>query len=913
MPSVLDASLPFMLRCGYPRAFGLLALLLLSPVAHACDEALTGTNDAGYRGCQTQTRSGYTCQRWDSQTPHAHPHTPAAFPAFGLEQNYCRNPDGSATIWCYTSDPMRLWDYCDPLQTQAPPQCFETGVDYVGHGLDAVVRTAPDAAGCQALCQAEAACAFFTYEQTKAARCHLKTSKAGSTKGLFMVSGPKVCPDPFCFDIEVKPDGHPEEIGWQIVDSNYLPVPGLIARPAGFFHSAIWHIEAVCLLPGDYSFTALSSTGTGWHGGQFRFVKDGPALWGSIFPYAHTPMHFFPFKIVAEAPGVKGRCGPIWPQGDAQPPTCNGDFLGSFCDIECEPGFEGDPSAICREWGWEYFGDCEAIPPTCVDWIQNGDETAVDCGGSCGACPPCVNVLAAGDAVQGHSGTDPYDPSHSPIGEGPEMVLIPHGKYLNFLAEGTGFVVTPARGWSTVNGIAFTCANDFPNRDPHSFILYGSSGPGQPFHLIASSQIPAFRARFTRLEHHFENTRAYRVFRIIFPTIKNPSLANSMQIQRVELLSCEIPSHEETHLYTFGWGGDGRLGHCLDAFDYFSLEPKVVGQLSPAPLAAVAAGKSHTAVIYNDTVYTFGHGGYGRLGHDDDADRHCPTVIEHAPWYHVYAVAAGRAHEQGHTAVIADGQLYTFGYGCYGALGHCATDHVYRPQKVNASWSTVSAVAAGGLHTLVIADGALYAFGNNQDGQLGTGCTDDEVCPRKVGPVPWTKLVTAVAAGMLHSAVISNGKLYTFGNGQDGQLGHGDAESQYAPKLVDGPWTTVTAVAAGDYHTIMIADEQVYTWGLGQYGQLGHGDTRNQLRPRAVASVPWSLPTHIAGGAVHTAVIADERLYTFGNGPYGALGHGAAQHVLVPTRVSEDKWKSVNAIATGGRHTAVIVDVPQQV
>eukprot|EP01006_Ploeotia_vitrea_P033245 TRINITY_DN65365_c0_g1_i1.p1 TRINITY_DN65365_c0_g1~~TRINITY_DN65365_c0_g1_i1.p1 ORF type:complete len:434 (+),score=41.73 TRINITY_DN65365_c0_g1_i1:84-1385(+) len=62
----------------------------------------------GYTGKQTKTRSGKTCQRWDSQTPHSH-----SFDS--LPENYCRNPDEEDSIWCYTTDPEDRWDYCDPI------------------------------------------------------------------------------------------------------------------------------------------------------------------------------------------------------------------------------------------------------------------------------------------------------------------------------------------------------------------------------------------------------------------------------------------------------------------------------------------------------------------------------------------------------------------------------------------------------------------------------------------------------------------------------------------------------------------------------------------------------------------------------------------------------------------------------
>jgi len=78
-----------------------------------CNEAFTGTGGSGYRGCRTTTRSGRTCQNWLEQSPHRHSRTPENYPNMGLgDHNYCRNPDGGRTIWCYTTNPSRRWEYC---------------------------------------------------------------------------------------------------------------------------------------------------------------------------------------------------------------------------------------------------------------------------------------------------------------------------------------------------------------------------------------------------------------------------------------------------------------------------------------------------------------------------------------------------------------------------------------------------------------------------------------------------------------------------------------------------------------------------------------------------------------------------------------------------------------------------------
>ncbi|KAI8513486.1 hypothetical protein Bbelb_101250 [Branchiostoma belcheri] len=62
------------------------------------------------------------CQRWDSQSPHSHPHTPQAHPDAGLEENFCRNPDNDNKDrpWCYTTDAVWRWSYCDVMPCVDP-------------------------------------------------------------------------------------------------------------------------------------------------------------------------------------------------------------------------------------------------------------------------------------------------------------------------------------------------------------------------------------------------------------------------------------------------------------------------------------------------------------------------------------------------------------------------------------------------------------------------------------------------------------------------------------------------------------------------------------------------------------------------------------------------------------------------
>jgi len=101
--------------------------LLLQAYKHQ-GETINTWKGTDYIGFQRTTRSGLTCQRWDSQVPHAHNVT-NEYVNPNLLGNYCRNFPNALreTIWCYTTDPDVEWEFCDPLGSFAQR--------YTGQGL----------------------------------------------------------------------------------------------------------------------------------------------------------------------------------------------------------------------------------------------------------------------------------------------------------------------------------------------------------------------------------------------------------------------------------------------------------------------------------------------------------------------------------------------------------------------------------------------------------------------------------------------------------------------------------------------------------------------------------------------------------------------------------------------------------
>jgi len=83
-------------------------------VTETKDEGMMGDGE-GYRGTQNKSTSGNRCLKWTDESPNIYVRRDA-YPGRGLgDHNYCRNPDGYSTIWCYTEGTDERWEACQPL------------------------------------------------------------------------------------------------------------------------------------------------------------------------------------------------------------------------------------------------------------------------------------------------------------------------------------------------------------------------------------------------------------------------------------------------------------------------------------------------------------------------------------------------------------------------------------------------------------------------------------------------------------------------------------------------------------------------------------------------------------------------------------------------------------------------------
>uniref|UniRef100_A0A182IDA2 Uncharacterized protein n=1 Tax=Anopheles arabiensis TaxID=7173 RepID=A0A182IDA2_ANOAR len=143
---------------------------------------------------------------------------------------------------------------------------------------------------------------------------------------------------------------------------------------------------------------------------------------------------------------------------------------------------------------------------------------------------------------------------------------------------------------------------------------------------------------------------------------------------------------------------------------------------------AVQCGRLHTLFLTSNGLYSMGANNLGQLGignHVINALQ--PMLVKTLDGKNITHFAAG----QYHNAVVANGLLYTWGWGVFGQLGHGTVNDCNKPKIVEFFRNKkILQIALGHAHTMVLCRGehethsSLYVFGSNHYGQLGLGQED---------------------------------------------------------------------------------------------------------------------------------------------------------------------------------------------
>lgn len=350
-----------------------------------------------------------------------------------------------------------------------------------------------------------------------------------------------------------------------------------------------------------------------------------------------------------------------------------------------------------------------------------------------------------------------------------------------------------------------------------------------------------------------------------------PKLIESTCMLDVQNIACgekhAVVVTRQGEVFCWGEEKNGRLGHKVNLDVSY---PKIVESLTDVHVESIACGDYQTcALTFHGELYTWGENGHGvGLGHGNSRSRWLPhRVMGPLEGIRISTVACG----EWHTAVVSsNGQLFTYGDGTFGVLGHGNLQSCFQPKEVESlKGLRVKSVACGPWHTAAIveimidrfkgsaAGGKLFTWGDGDKGRLGHTDEERKLLPTYVAPLVDLDFIQVSCGRMLTVALTVTGTVFTMGSAVHGQLGNPQAEHR-SITIVEGNLKEefVKEISSGSYHVVVLTSKgNVYTWGMGANGRLGLGDIDDRSSPTLVEALKDRQVCNIACGSRFTAAI----------------------------------------------------------
>lgn len=335
---------------------------------------------------------------------------------------------------------------------------------------------------------------------------------------------------------------------------------------------------------------------------------------------------------------------------------------------------------------------------------------------------------------------------------------------------------------------------------------------------------------------------------------------------------------------SFGTGQYGALGHGFSGGRQLPdvLRPKYVDALADVRCVCVAAGELHSAAVTSDgDLYTWGDGFCGQLGHGDKRPLVSPLQVTRGGLEDeaVSHVSCGARHT---LAVTEDGECYSWGLGFYGVLGRSFTPYDHEPEAALAGMGDDDELEVNGPANppLAALQAARDGGGNGNGDPVAAGGGDGQIG----NPYNFDDL-------MAHLDMIANLSLV-------------DSSDQCIPKQIDSlGGIKIVGASAGHRHTLLLDDRgALYSCGAGTTGCLGHGDRTSQMVPvriNAFVDSGVKILRMSAGVDMSMAVSRTGDVYSWGKTDGGRIGLGLQQErVTTPriVRVVSDKNTPLKAV-----------------
>ena len=354
---------------------------------------------------------------------------------------------------------------------------------------------------------------------------------------------------------------------------------------------------------------------------------------------------------------------------------------------------------------------------------------------------------------------------------------------------------------------------------------------------------------------------------------------------------------------------------------------------SPEIMVPLAAGESVINTFSNGTgsptmylltdqnrVFSTGHNGQGQCGRSGTTQQHYFDRIPQLDGTTWVSPNSG-ANTDGHMGAVRNGQLYMWGYGNQGQLGNGSADQANTPILINTGALAGKTITKVYTHThygytfVIDSNRDVYATGYNVEGQLGLGDYTNRNTFAKVPGIKADDIILSHGSNASSSYIINGTTLYSTGDNNVGQLGHGNLTKRNTFLAVPG--VSAKTVSVGGHRSANVVclqtDGTVKVWGHNNRGQLGLGNTTNRSSPVTLTAAGNDVVkalTHDNYG--YTAILkADGTIYTAGYNGHGQLGVGDTTNRNTLTKIVMDnniQFKDIALFGYNGGTQFIAID-----
>lgn len=208
------------------------------------------------------------------------------------------------------------------------------------------------------------------------------------------------------------------------------------------------------------------------------------------------------------------------------------------------------------------------------------------------------------------------------------------------------------------------------------------------------------------------------------------------------------------------------------------------------------------------------------------------------------------------------GKVYTWGDGGWGRLGNGFTNSSFTPIDITkifvlSSDDKVIDLSLGFEHAMALTStGRVFSWGYNEFGQLGIGSSGNY---RSI-PVEITnrfsllpeELVVDISLGNIHSGVLTSlGNVYVWGYNYHGQLGDNSTASVISPKNINEYFNlsqgeNITELKLNIHNSYTITSTgQIYVWGSNDSKHIFTDRTSNVIVPTMINISVLNIETHL--------------------------------------------------------------------